>query len=96
MPDSGTHGTSSVPWRNFPAIGQAAGRRPRVGSARAHPSLRSLVPVLTSIPLAPFPTMVAVGWGLWSPRLQSQALPPAPFRPQTSRAVERAESRVRI
>lgn len=38
--------------------------------------------------------MVAVGFGLWSPRPQSQALLLAPFRPQTSRAVER-EHRVR-
>lgn len=32
------------------------------------------------------------GLGPWSPRPQSQALLLAPFRPQTSRAVERAES----
>lgn len=51
-----------------------------------------LIPVLTSIPLAPFPTMVATGWELWSPRPQSQALLLAPFRPQTSRAVERTEN----
>ena len=60
------------------------------------PPLRCcLVPLLTSIPLAPFPSMVVVGEGLWSPRSHSQALFLAPFGVQASRAVERAENEAR-
>ena len=69
---------------------------PRRDGRRPPPPRCSLVPVLTSVPLAPFPAMVVVGEELWSPGPHSWALFLAPFTVQASRAVERAENEVRM